>query len=95
MPQPPVELSTVLFTGLLNPVVVAVAVLMGRKADQWQKIPVAGFAAATLGSAVIYVLVRLGLMGLSNTGRAAAGIFIVQMLVGMLWAAAAFIWPRR
>lgn len=95
MPQPPVELSAVLFTGLLNPVVVAVAVLMGRKADQWQKIPVAGFAAATLGSAVIYVLVRLGLMGLSNTGRAAAGIFIVQMLVGMLWAAVAFIWPRR
>jgi hypothetical protein len=95
MPQPPVELSNVLLTGLLNPVVVVVAILMGRKADQWQKIPVAGFAAATLGSAVIYVLVRLGLMGLSNTGRAAAGIFIVQMLVGMLWAAAAFIWPRR
>lgn len=95
MPQPPVELSSVLLTGLLNPVVVAVAILMGRKADQWQKIPVAGFAAATIGSAVIYVLVRLGLMGMSNTGRAAAGIFIVQMLAGMLWAAAAYIWPRR
>ena len=95
MPQPPVELSSVLLTALLNPVVVAVAILMGRKADQWQKIPVAGFAAATIGSAVIYVLVRLGLMGMSNTGRSAAGIFIVQMLAGMLWAAAAFAWPRR
>lgn len=95
MLQPPVELSSVLLTALLNPVVVAVALLMGRKADQWQKIPVAGFAAATIGSAVVYVLVRLGLMGMSNTGRAAAGIFIAQMLVGSLWAAAAYVWPRR
>lgn len=95
LPQAPVDLMAVLLAGALNPVVYLVAVAMGRKADQWQKIPVAGFAAATIGSAVVYVLVRLGLLGMSNTGRAAAGIFIVEMLVGCASAALAYVWPRR
>lgn len=95
MPLPPVELTSVLLAAILNPVVIVVAVLMGRNADQWQKIPVAGFAAATVGSAVVYVLVRLGLMGSGNIGRAAGGIFIAQLAVGTLWAAAAHWWARR
>lgn len=93
--QAPVDLMAVLMAGALNPVVYVVAFLMGRKADQWQKIPVAGFAAATIGSAVVYVMVRLGLLGMSNTGRAAAGIFIVEMLAGMVAAALAYLLPRR
>ncbi len=95
MPLPPVDLWTVFFAALLNPVVLIVAILMGRRADQWQKVPVAGFAAAVIGSAVIYVLVRIGIMGGGTLGRAAAGIFIVQFLLGTLWAALAYAWEQK
>ena len=46
----PVELKVVLLTALLNPAVIAVAFWMGRHADQWQKVPVAAFAGAVVGS---------------------------------------------
>jgi hypothetical protein len=84
---PPVDIASVLLTALLNPVVVVVAFWMGRSADQWQKVPVAAFAAAVLGSAVIYVAVRLGVTGLHGVGRAAAGVFIAEFLFGLAWAA--------
>ena len=94
MPLPPVDLWSLVLTARLNPAVAIVAVLMGRQADQWQKVPVAGFAAATIGSAVIYVLVWLGLLG-GALGRAAAGVFIAQFLIGMVWAGGAYLWARR
>ncbi|MDX2202722.1 MAG: hypothetical protein NW223_08225 [Hyphomicrobiaceae bacterium] len=89
MPQP-VDLAAVLLAALLNPLVIVVAVLMGRQADQWQKIPVAGFAAAVIGSAGVYVLVRVGILGGGTLGRAAAGIFIAQFVLGTLWAGLAY-----
>lgn len=98
MPSPPpVDLVALLFTALLNPVVAVVAVLMGLRADQWQKVPVAGFASAVIGSALIYILVRIGL-GSERLARAPAGLFIMQFALGTLWAAVAFWygrWMRR
>lgn len=82
----PVELKAVLLTALLNPAVIAVAFWMGRHADQWQKVPVAAFAGAVVGSALIYIAVRLGVPGIAGVGRAAAGVFIAQFLFGMVWA---------
>jgi len=87
---PPVELKAVLLTALLNPAVVAVAVWLGRRADQWQKLPVAAFAAALAGSVLVYVAVRVGVPGVAGVGRAAAGVFIAQFLLGLAWAGAAF-----
>lgn len=94
MPMPPVDLSSVFFTALLNPLVVAVAVMMGRRADQWQKLPVAGFAAAMIGSVGVYILVRIGIMGGGSIGRAAAGIFIAEFLLGTIWASLAYVFLR-
>jgi hypothetical protein len=85
---PPVELKAVLLTALLNPGVVVVAFWLGRRADQWQKLPVAAFAAALAGSTLVYVAVRMGLAGVAGVGRAAAGVFIAQFLFGLAWAAA-------
>lgn len=79
-------------TALLNPVVAIVALWMGSTATQWQKVPVAAFAGALLGSAVLYILVRLGL---SEVGRAAAGVFIAQFLIGLVWAAIGYRFLRR
>lgn len=94
MPQT-VDLASVLLTALLNPAVIVMALMMGRRADQWQKLPVAGFAAALIGSAVIYVLARIGVLGMSHLGRAAAGIFIAQFLFGTVWATAAYLFTRQ
>lgn len=82
----PVDLKLVLLTALLNPAVIAVAFLMARNADQWQKVPLAAFAGAIVGSVLIYAAVRLGVTGIAGVGRAAAGVFIAQFLFGLIWA---------
>ena len=42
--------------------------------------------AAVVGSALIYLAVRLGVPGIVGVGRAAAGVFIAQFLFGLVWA---------
>lgn len=91
----PVDLNTILLTALLNPAVVVVAFLMGRAADQWQKIPLAAFAAAIAGSVLIYIAVRLGWAGHSGIGRAAVGVFTLQFLLGLVWAYLGYRFGRR
>ncbi len=85
-PVPPVDLTAVLLTALLNPAVIIVAFWMGRNADERQKIPVAAFAAALAGSVLTYIAVRLGMSGVAQVGRAAAGVFIAQFVFGLVWA---------
>ena len=83
---PPVDLVAVVLTALLNPAVILVALWMGRKADQPQKLPLAAFAAAAAGSALASVAVWMGVSGIRQVGRAAAGLFIVQFVFGLAWA---------
>ena len=82
----PVDLKVVVLTALLNPAVIVVAFWMGRNADQWQKLPVAAFAAALAGAVLVYLAARLGLFGVDGVGWAAAGIFTAQFLLGLVWA---------
>jgi hypothetical protein len=91
----PVDLTIVLITALLNPVVVVVALWMGATADQWQKLPLAAFAAAVAGSAAVYVAVRLGLAGVVRTARAPAGVFVAQFILALAWAYAGYRFARR
>jgi hypothetical protein len=91
----PVDLTVVLLTALLNPVMVVVAVWMGRGADQWQKLPLAAFAAALAGTVAYYVGLRLGVAGPAGTARAAAGIFIAQFVFALAWAYAGYRLMRR
>ncbi|KAB2911359.1 MAG: hypothetical protein F9K29_22625 [Hyphomicrobiaceae bacterium] len=91
----PVELKTVLLVAALNPVVVLVAVLMGRSASQWQKLPVAAFAAALAGSALIWLAVWAGVSSVAGVGRAAAGVFVAEFVFGLLWAAIGYQWGQR
>ena len=86
----PVDLRGVLLAALLNPVVALVAFLMGRNADQWEKLPVAAFAAAVLGSVAFHLAVRWGVPGTAGLGRAAAGVFLSEFLAGLGWAAAGY-----
>jgi len=95
-PVEPVNLTAVLLSALFNPAVVVVAVWLGRRADQWQKLPVAAFAAALVGSALIFVAVFLRVPGVVGVGRATAGVFVSEFLVGLAWAALAYrFWPAQ
>ena len=80
--------AVVLFA-LLNPVVIAVAFLMGRDANQWQKVIVAGFAASCAGFLFLYVLAFVRIVIVNGFG-APTGVFVVQFLLGMIWAAIAY-----
>jgi hypothetical protein len=91
----PVDLKFVLLTALLNPVVAIVAIWMGSRADQWQKLPLAAFAASFAGLAAIYVAARVGMAALAESGRVAAGIFIAQFLLALVWAYAGYRLGRR
>ena len=95
MPLPDVDLWSVLLIALLNPAVPVVAFWMGRNADQAQKLPVAAFAASLAGSAIVYAVVWLGIAGMGSVGRAAAGIFIAQFVIGLGWALAGYATRRR
>jgi hypothetical protein len=64
-------------------------------ADQWQKLPLAAFAAAAGGSAVVYLAVRLGVPGVVETARAPAGVFVAQFVFALAWAAAGYRFARR
>jgi hypothetical protein len=86
----PVDLNVVLLTAALNPVVAIVAAWMGSRADQWQKLPLAAFAASFVGLAAVYLAARVGMAALAGTGRAAAGIFIAQFLLALVWAYAGY-----
>ena len=91
----PVALKTVLLAALLNPAVVVVALWMGSRASQWQKLPVAAFAAAMAGWLVLYVVVKLGWSAVADAGRASAGVLVAQFLIGLAWATVGYRWTRR
>jgi hypothetical protein len=82
----PVDLKVVLLSALLNPGVFILAFWLGRRADQWQKVPVAAFAAALAGSALVYIAISFGF--LTALGRAMAGVFTASFLYGLVWAIA-------
>ncbi len=74
---------------LLNPVAIVVSLLMGRAADQWQKLIVAAFAGGLAGFVAIWFATYFGLLPIKGVG-AATGVFILQFLFGLVWAAVGF-----
>jgi small neutral amino acid transporter SnatA (MarC family) len=87
------------FYAFINPATVLVALYMGLHADQPQKIPIAALMAGIAGMALV------GLVGALSRGaswnisigheRAAGGMFIALLLVGLMWSAIAYLWRVR
>ena len=84
---------TLLLIALLNPVVIAVAFLMGRCADQWQRLIVAAFAASVAGVALYWLVAAVGLMPIHALGGEAA-LLLMQFLLGLAWASLGY-WTKR
>ena len=84
--QPDVSMALIAAIALLNPVVIALGLWLGRQCDQWQKLPIAGFAAGLAGMALVWLAAYLRLPLMADAGRAAGGILVAQFLIGMVWA---------
>lgn len=81
----PFDPLTLFLIALLNPVVIVVAFLMGRRADQWQKLIVAAFTASLAGFALYWLAGAVGLMPIHALGGE-AGIVLMQFVFGLFWA---------
>ena len=81
--------KTLVLLALLNPAVIAVALFMGRKADQWQKVPVAAFAASLAGFALYWSLSQIGFFKVHALGGE-AGLLMMQFGYALVLAAAAY-----
>lgn len=83
---------TLVLLAAVNPAVIAVAFLMGRKADQWQKLLLAAFAASLAGFVLYWLGGQVGLFAIHAIGGEAA-IFMLQFVFGLAWAALGY-WFR-
>ncbi len=77
--------TTLVLIALLNPAVVIVAFLMGRRADQWQKLPIVAFAAALAGFVLYWAVTMLQLVHVHALGGE-AGLLALQFGFGLIWA---------
>ncbi|MCB1547475.1 MAG: hypothetical protein KDJ41_06510 [Hyphomicrobiaceae bacterium] len=86
---------SIFLASLINPLVIVVSFLMGRKADQGAKIIFAGFAGAAAGLLLSLALAHFSVAPFATAFRAIGGLFIVHLLFGMVWAGAGFLLARR
>lgn len=85
--QPDVPLGEVLLYGIFNPATIIVAYMLGQRADDKAKIMIAAFGGAVAGAALLYIVTFLRLWDAPTLGRAIAGIFIVSLVAGFVYAA--------
>jgi hypothetical protein len=90
MPQ---ELKDVLLLAIMNPGTLAAGFLIGRRADQAQKIIVGGFAAGIAGVLFAYLLMVTGLH--PPDVRLLGGVFVASALMGLVWAWLGFTTRRK
>jgi membrane protein YqaA with SNARE-associated domain len=81
----PFEPGTLLLIAALNPAVIVLAFLMGRSANQWQKLIVAAFASSLAGFILYWLAAEVGLVSVHALGGEAA-LLLMQMLFGLGWA---------
>jgi hypothetical protein len=90
----PFDPATLVLLALLNPAVIAVGFWMGLKADQWQKLIVAAFAAALSGFILYWLVTMLGLLPVHALGGE-AGLVALQFGFGLIWAVLGYVIGKR
>ena len=92
--DPKFDPLTLLGMAVLNPVVIGVAIYMGQKSDQWQKLVVVGFASAFAGAAAVWLATTVGLLAPRPFGRD-AGLFLFSFVYGMLIGGVVYVFKQR
>jgi hypothetical protein len=85
---------TLVLLAALNPAVIAIAFLMGRSADQWQKLPVAAFAAALAGFLLYWVGGQIGVFSIHAIGGEAF-LLTLGFVFGLVWAMLGYVLRKR
>jgi hypothetical protein len=80
--------------GAFDPVLIAVAALLGWKADQFGKVFIAAIAALGLSVLAAWIVTSLGLPWVAPVSREAPTLFPVRAVAAVLWAAGAFLARR-
>jgi hypothetical protein len=70
-----VDVRLLALAALLNREVIAVAIVMGRRAEQWRT-----------GVILYWIAPRFDIAGVSATGRAAAALFAARLVFGLIYA---------
>ncbi len=79
----PPEVKDILLLAIVNPATLAAGFLIGRRADQAQKIIVAGFAAGIAGVLFSGLLMLTGFF--PPKVRLLTGVFVASFLAGLVW----------
>lgn len=90
----PFDPWTLIKIAVFNPAIILVAFLLGRRADQWQKLIVAAFAASLAGYILYWFAAAVGLMPVHALGGEAA-VFLMGFLLGLVWASLGYWLARR
>lgn len=91
----PSDLVHLLVFSLVNPGTILVGLLVGRAADQIQKIVVGAFLASLAGLLVAWLAHQAGVPVGMKQPRNAAGLFIVAWILGLAWSWVGFRYGRR
>ena len=87
---PPSVPPSVWVLGALDPVLIAVAVYLGWRADQFGKVFIAAIAALGLSVLVSWLVTALGLPWVAPVTRDAPTLYPVRAAAAFLWAAGAY-----
>ena len=90
----PFDPWTLVMIAVLNPAIIIVGFLLGRGADQWQKLIVAAFAASLSGFVLYWIVAAVGLMPVHALGGEAA-MLTMGFFLGLVWAALGYFLARR
>ena len=89
----PFDPAALVVIALLNPAVAIIGFLMGRAADQPQKIVVAAFLAALAGAVLIWIGAYFKIVPVRGSGTE-AGLLVMHMIVGLAWATLGYVAGR-
>jgi hypothetical protein len=85
----------VLLYGVLNPATIVVAFMMGHRASDKTKLIIASFVGAVAGAALLFIATFLRLWDAPTLGRSIAGVFIVSLVAGFVYAGAGYLLKRK
>lgn len=88
----PFDPAALMLIALLNPAVAITGFLMGRAANQPQKVLIAAFVAAVAGAALVWIAAFLKVLPARGVGGE-AGLFVFMFAVGLVWSGIGY-WMR-
>ena len=87
---PPVVPVSVWLLGAFDPVLIAVAVYLGWKADQFGKVLIIGMVALAVSVLVSWAISSMGLPWIAPVRSDGLTLFPVRFVAAMIWASGAY-----